>query len=134
MSRPAKLLMSAPRLFGPGRAEPPPSPPRSREQNRKLLFAADIASIAQLEQPRESRGPRGVDVDVRHFAGEPVRLDQPVLIDRDRPAAGFEQAAQHSEPVVRLVVQDAMGDALRLLLPRPHERRTMRGRVPELLL
>ena len=49
-----------------------------------------------------------------------VGLEQGLLVDDDRAPAGDEHRPHHREPVVGLVVQDPVGDAHGLRLPRPH--------------
>src|SRR2546422_11016200 len=66
-----------------------------------------------------------VDVDARRVAGQVVGLAKRVLAHHHRGAAGLDHATDDGEPVVGLVVQDPVGDALRFLLPRPHELRTV---------
>ena len=59
-------------------------------------------------------------------------LGEPGFVDDDRVAAALQHPFHDSQPVVGLVVEDAVRDAVRLLLPRPHELGPVSGRIPQL--
>ena len=67
----------------------------------------------------------------RRLEREGVGLGERVLADDERAAARREHPLDDGEPVVGLVVEDAVGDAVRLVLPRPHELRAVVGGVGE---
>ena len=60
-----------------------------------------------------------------------MSLRERLLADDGPPTARGEHSLDHCEPVVGLVVEDAVGNAVRLLLPRPHELRAVVSRVGE---
>ena len=105
-------------------------PLRSGEQHRDALLGVERRPARELDQAGEPRRPRVADGDPRRLAREVVRLAQRLLGDEHGRAVGGEHAADDRGPVVGLVVEDALGDARRLLLPRPHHLGTVRPRPP----
>jgi hypothetical protein len=100
------------------------------EQDPDPVVRPDRADAEQREHAREARGAGVVHVDPGGLAGQVVRLLQELLGDDDGDAAAAEHPLDDRGPVVGLVVQDPGGDALGLLLPRPHEVRAVVGRRP----
>ena len=69
-------------------------------------------SARSATQPGEAGGAGGVDVDAGGLARELVRARERVLADDDRRAAASASIPSHDrEPVVGLVVEDAVRDA-----------------------
>ena len=111
---------------------PPGAAPR--EQHADPRTGRDDAVAAQLQQAGEPGRPGVADGDAGRLQRPPVGLPQRGLVDDHRAAAGGGHAAQHGEPVVGLVVEDAGGHAVRHRLPGPHERRAVRGGVAQRVL
>ena len=75
-----------------------------------------------------------VDVDAGRGTGQGVRLIECRLGDNHGSAAARQHGSDARPPVVGLVVDDPVGDAARLGLPRPHEGRSVAGGVRQRLV
>src|SRR5665647_1513905 len=82
---------------------------------------ADCSLIAKREQPGEPGRPGRIDVDVRGIDGKRVRPRQQVLAHHHRASTRDQHPLDDRQPVIRLVVEDPVRDASRLLFPWPHE-------------
>ncbi len=92
-----------------------PTAPASRRASRPARPAEPVGSTSMP-----------VASTARAFAA-----GERLLVDDDGSPAGREHPLDDCEPVVGLVVEDAVGDRVRLLLPRPHELGAVAGRVVE---
>ena len=101
----------------------------SGEQHGHALVVARRARRRGAQQPGEAGRAGRVDRDAGRRERERVRVGE--RRPRRRRAASPPVASISSttrEPVVGLVVEDAVGDAVRLVLPRPHELASGGGR------
>ena len=106
---------------------------RTAPVKRTATFSSGwIARVReQVQEAGEAGRPGVIDVDAGRRAGQRVRLLERRLGGDERPAAARQHAGEAGSPVVRLVVDDAVRDAVRLLLPGPHEGRAVAGGVRE---
>ena len=107
------------------------APNGAGEEDRDGLVGPDGARPHEVEEAGEAGTPGVIDVDAGRRAGQGVRLHERRLGGDQRAAAARQHAGHAGAPVVRLVVDDPVGDAARLLLPGPHEGRPVAGGIRE---
>ncbi len=94
-------------------------PPVKRRATLSPLV--DDALLDERDETGEAGRARGVGFDARQLAGEGVRLLELLLPHHDGAPSGEEHRFHDRHPVVGLVVEDPVGDAVGRALPRPHE-------------
>ena len=123
MSRPAKLLISVP-SFGWLLSN------HSGEQHGDALVVGDATRVAQGEQAGEARAARSGRRAPRSSSSASAFASTSVASSTTSGAPPvLSISSTTDEPVVGLVVEDAVRDAVRLALPRPHELRAMVRRL-----